>query len=62
MEKRIVDRQRKDDKFEIVMRRREIQDKDRLPVLTYFNSKGLLEEINGEGSIEQIHRKIQKAL
>lgn len=62
MEKRMVDRGRKDDKFEIVMRRREIQDKDRLSVLTYFNSKRLLEEINGEGSIEQIHRKIQKSL
>lgn len=62
MEKRMVDRGRKDDKFEIVMRRREIQDKDRLPVLTYFNSKGLLEEIKGEGSIKEVHGRIMKAL
>lgn len=62
MKKRIVYRQRKDDKFDIVLKRRQIQDKDRAPVLAYFNSKRLLEKINGEGSIEEIHRKIQKAL
>ncbi|MEK7160017.1 MAG: nucleoside monophosphate kinase [Patescibacteria group bacterium] len=62
MKKRIVDRQRKDDKFDIVLKRRHIQDKDRIPVLAYFNSKGLLKEINGEGSIEDVYERIVKVL
>lgn len=62
MKKRIINRRRKDDKLEIILKRREEQDKDRLPVLTYFNSKGLLEEIKGEGSIKEVHGRIMKAL
>ena len=62
MKKRIVDRQRKDDKFDIILKRRQIQDKDRAPVLSYFNSKGLLKEINGEGSIEDVYERIIKFL
>jgi adenylate kinase family enzyme len=43
----MIQRGRDDDKPEIVLTRREVQDKDRLPVLEYFKNKGLLAEING---------------
>lgn len=62
MKKRIVNRHRRDDEFDIVLKRRHIQDKDRIPVLRYFNSKGLLKEINGEGSIEDVYKRIIKVL
>lgn len=58
MKKRMVERGRGDDKPEIVFKRREQQDKDRISVLEYFREQKLLEEINGEGSIEEITEKI----
>jgi adenylate kinase len=62
MKKRMVQRGRDDDKPEIVLARREVQDRDRLPVLEYFKEKGILVEINGEGSIEAVQIKIREAL
>ncbi|MBI2189975.1 MAG: nucleoside monophosphate kinase [Candidatus Levybacteria bacterium] len=47
MKKRIITRERADDNPEIIMKRREIQDKDRIPVVTYFRDKGILEEVDG---------------
>ena len=49
MTARITERGRDDDKLEIVLTRKEVQDKDREPVLQYFKEKGMLTEINGEG-------------
>ena len=37
--------------IEVLLKRREQQDKDRTPVLNYFRSKNLLVEVNGEGGI-----------
>lgn len=62
MKKRMVNRQRKDDESDIVLKRRQIQDKDRAVVLKYFNAKGLLKKINGEGSIKDVYERIIKAL
>jgi adenylate kinase len=62
MKNRMVQRGRDDDKPEIVLVRREGQDKERLPVLNYFRGKGLLVEINGEGSIDTVQAAIRKAL
>jgi adenylate kinase family enzyme len=42
--------------------RKTVQDQDRLPVLQYFREKGMLVEINGEGSIEAVQTKIREAL
>jgi adenylate kinase len=62
MKSRITERGRDDDKLEVVLVRREIQDKDRLPVLQYFREKGLLTEINGEGTIDEVQNRIVEAL
>lgn len=51
-------RGRKDDDPDIVVARREIQDQDRIPVLEFYRSQNLLSEINGEGDIDRIHKKI----
>lgn len=51
-------RGRKDDDPDIIAARREIQDKDRVPVVNYYKSHNQLCEINGEGDISKIHEKI----
>lgn len=58
MKKRYVLRGRKDDDFEVVRKRREIQDKDRIPVIEYFKKMGILSEIYGEKSIEDVQQEI----
>lgn len=58
MRRMTLQRGRQDDTPEIVMKRIENQDKDRYPVIEYFKKQGLLEEINGEQSIEQVHSEI----
>ena len=62
MKKRLSERGRRDDDLDILLKRREQQDKDRNPVLNFFSSKGLLVEISGEGSVDEIHNKIMEAL
>jgi adenylate kinase family enzyme len=62
MESRITERGRDDDRLEIILTRREVQDKDRLPVLEYFRTKGMLTEINGEGAIKKVQVAIKEAL
>jgi adenylate kinase len=62
MKARITERGREDDKLETVLTRKTVQDQDRLPVLQYFKEQGLLVEINGEGSIEDVQTKIREAL
>jgi len=55
-------RDRKDDRPNIVTVRREIQNQDRIPVLSYYKSQNLLSEINGEGDIDKIHKEILEEL
>ncbi len=62
MIKRLVQRGREDDKPDVVMKRREIQDTDRESVINYFITQGLLREINAEGSVEQVQREIMEYL
>jgi adenylate kinase len=62
MKRRMVQRGREDDKPEVVMERRAIQDKDRIPILNYFREKGMLIEIDGEGSIDEVQARITEAL
>lgn len=53
-----VNRSRPDDTKEIVLKRRKIQDEDRIPVVNYFKRKGLLVEINAENPIEEVEKEI----
>lgn len=55
-------RGRKDDDPDIVAARREIQNQDRIPVLEFYKNQNLLAEINGEGDIDVIHKKILEQL
>lgn len=56
--KRMLLRGRVDDTAEIVKKRREIQDEDRIPVINFYMEQGLLVEVNGEGDINKIHKQI----
>lgn len=55
-------RGRTDDDPDIVIARKEIQDQDRVPVLEYYKNHNLLSEIDGQGDIDKIHKKIMKEL
>lgn len=62
MLKRMINRGRGDDQPEIVMKRRENQDKDRESVIEFYKNQGILVEINGARLIEQIHEEIKEKL
>lgn len=62
MEKREASRGRRDDDPEVLKKRRRIQDSDRMAVIKYFRGKGILEEINGEQTIEEIEQQILEKL
>ena len=51
-----------DDTKEIVLKRKDIQSKDREPVANYFKNLGILVNINGEGQVEEVAEKIFKNL
>jgi adenylate kinase len=55
-------RGRADDTFEVVHERRAIQDKDRQPVLDHYRRLGVLNEISGEGEVEEVHSEILQAI
>lgn len=62
MERRVISRGRDDDQLQIILQRRKAQDKDRIPVIGYFRNQGILEEINSERSIEEVHQEILRRL
>lgn len=51
-------RGRIDDTIDIVTKRRIVQGKDRESVLGYFKEKGLLVDIDGEGTIDEVNKRI----
>lgn len=53
---------RPDDAPEIIKKRLKVQGRERLPVINYFRSKGVLVEINGERKENEIHYEIMKIL
>lgn len=60
--KRMQQRGRIDDTQDIVEKRRDIQGKDREPVLEYFRKLGVLVNIDGEGLVEDVHKRIVEKL
>jgi adenylate kinase len=54
--------QRDDDRPDAARRRIEVYLRDTLPVLDYYRPRGLVTEIDGEGGIEDIRRRILAAL
>lgn len=59
---RLLHRHREDDTPEIISKRMEIQKQALDEMLGYFKENGVLTEINGENSIEQVHASIRGAL
>ncbi len=63
MIRRRTQRGRADDEVDILLKRREEQDKDRIPVIEYFKSTGILKEINDEGqTVEETHQIIMEEI
>lgn len=60
--KRMLNRGRIDDVADIVAKRKAIQGRDREPVLDYFNKQGVIVDIDGEGTIEDVHKRIVEKL
>lgn len=55
-------RKRQDDDSSIILTRRVVQDKDRIPVVNYFRNLGVLVEVNGERDIDAVHKDIMAFL
>jgi len=60
--KRLLARQRHDDKPEIIAERLKIYHAETEPLLAIFRKEGILEKVNGERSIKEIHEDILKKL
>ena len=56
--KRLTKRGREDDSKEVIVKRLEIYHQKTEPLLEEFRKRGLLTEVNGERSIEDIHQEI----
>jgi len=56
--KRLLKRKRKDDTPEAIRKRLELYHQKTEPVLALYRQKGVLDEVNGERSIEAIHQDI----
>lgn len=54
--------QREDDKQETIMKRLSVYTNSTKPVKEYYEKTGLLTNVNGMGSIEQVNTEIQKIL
>lgn len=59
---RMKHRGRKDDREDIVLKRREEQDKDREELITHFDSEGLMVRIDGGRTIEEVQSDINRNL
>lgn len=60
--KRLAKRAREDDTPKVIGERLKIYHQETEPILIYFRQKGILEEVDGEQSIEEIYREIGERL
>ncbi len=51
--------QRSDDTLETVERRLDVYEKDTLPLIDYYRKRGLLREVPGEGTVEEVTTSIR---
>lgn len=56
--KRLIDRGRHDDSLDVMTRRLEVFHTETEPLLTYFRQEKILEEIDGDRSLEEVHQDI----
>ena len=60
--KRLEKRGREDDEPEVIRQRLAVFQAETKPVLSYYDSEGLLVRVNGIGSVEEVQNNINKAL
>lgn len=60
--KRLMARRRKDDTEDVIRRRLNLYLEQTKPLLNYYKDQGILTEISGTGSIEQVQEEIRKSL
>lgn len=59
---RLMQRGREDDTKDLIAERLKNYHEQTNPILVYYKNKGLLKEINGTGTIEQIQQELTKAV
>ncbi len=57
---RLLGRKRADDKEAVIRHRLDVFEAATVPVVQYYGDHGLLVEVNGEGSIQEIHKTIME--
>lgn len=60
--KRLAGRGRHDDSEEIIRERNRVYQAEVKPVVEYYDKKGLLHEVDGIGTVEEVARRIRIAL
>ena len=60
--KRSINRARTDDNLQVLTRRLKLYHQKTEPLLAYFGQKGILEEIDGDRTVEEVAGDIQKRL
>lgn len=60
--KRMMARGRADDSLEAIKKRLELYNQQTEPLLDYYKNQGILTEIDGVGSIEEIQQRIKESL
>ena len=60
--KRSQDKGRRDDTVEIITKRQKIYWEQTAPIIQYYKDLGILKEVNGIGTIEEISQNIIKAI
>lgn len=61
-ERRLQKRRRPDDVAETIDRKWQIFESETLPVIKQYESKGIVERIDGRGSVDKVWEKIEKAV
>ncbi len=54
--------QRDDDKEETILKRLEVYESQTLPLVDYYEKKGILKRVDGVGKIEEIYLKVKEAI
>lgn len=62
IKKRLLSRGRLDDKPEVIENRIKVYKEQTQPLIEFYKKKGILYEINGIGTIEEITKKIEEVL
>ncbi len=60
--KRMLARGREDDTEEVIKNRLKVYYEKTAPVITYYEEKGILVKVDGLGDIEEVTKRIEKAL